>query len=124
VRQKIEHSESKLTFGEFRVLSFIGRYPDCTPSTLVEFSRTDKAQIARTISELQNLGLIERRQCETDRRKHRLNLSQKGHKMYQELGGYRKEIATRLLQHCNEQELEDLLELLHTACASAQESIP
>lgn len=124
VRQKIEHSESNLTFGEFRVLSFIGQHPDCTPSTLVEFSRTDKAQIARTISGLENLGLVERRQCDKDRRKHRLNLTKEGYKIHQELGRYRTESATRLLQHCDEQELEELLELLCTACASAQDSIP
>lgn len=124
MRQKLEQSNSELTFGELRILSLIGRYPQCTPSTLVEHSRTDKAQIARTISGLHKLGLIKRRQSETDRRMHLLSLSAQGNKIYQALNNDRAQIAARLLQHCDERQLAELLNLLQTACISAEDSIP
>lgn len=123
MRRMLEQSDSELTFGELRILSLIGRHPQCTPSTLVEYSRTDKAQIARTISGLHKLGLVKRSQCKEDRRMHRLSLSAQGHKIYQALNDDRAQIAARLLQYCDEQQLIELLDLLQTASASAKDSI-
>lgn len=123
MRRKLEQSDSELTFGELRILSLIGRHPQCTPSTLVEYSRTDKAQIARTISGLHKLGLVKRRQCVEDRRMHRLSLSTQGDKIYQALNDDRAQIAARLLQYCDEQQLTELLDLLQTASSSAKDSI-
>jgi len=124
IRQNLEQSDSDLTFGELRVLAFIGRTPQCTPSTLVEFSRTDKAQIARTISKLHKKGLIERRQCETDRRRQRLSLSPAGDVIFQKLNKDRATIAAKLLQHCDEPLLDDLLKQLQKARSSAEDAIP
>src|SRR5699024_12879939 len=99
MRRMLEQSDSELTFGELRILSLIGRHPQCTPSTLVEYSRTDKAQSARTISGLHKLGLAKRRHGVEERPRHRLSPSTQGATIEQAVKAERAAIAARWRQH-------------------------
>src|SRR5690625_2525710 len=56
IRQNLEQSDSDLTFGELRVLAFIGRTPQCTPGPWVDCSAPTKAQLPGSSSNLKKEG--------------------------------------------------------------------
>jgi DNA-binding MarR family transcriptional regulator len=62
----------KLAPFQARLLTVIGRRPGCSQQELASWTGRDKAQIARTIKELEALGLLDRLTHESDWRSHRL----------------------------------------------------
>lgn len=122
IRQDLEANQEVLTFGELRVLVFIGRTPNCTQKTLVAHSRTDKAQIARTLAQLKNKGLITRSRKPEDRRVHLLHLSDEGQVIFARLNQRRASIARRLLADYPAEQQTLLLQLLQQARQQAYDS--
>lgn len=117
IRHDLESTNEELTFGELRILVYIGRAPDCTQKSLVEHSRTDKAQIARTIAQLENKGLITRSRKPQDRRVHLLHLSPTGADIFARLNARRAAVARRLLAQYPAPLQQQLLQLLLQARA-------
>ena len=74
---------SDLTFNEMRVLMRTGRHPGLTQKDLVAHSHTDKAQMARTLSQLQDKGWLARTASEQDKRVRCLQLSAKGQALFE-----------------------------------------
>ena len=96
--QSIEATQPGLTFNEFRILMHTGRNPGITQKELVEHSHTDKAQMARTLAQLQDKGWLERSTSETDKRVRCLQLSAQGQQLYAQLRTLREKLAVELLQ--------------------------
>lgn len=120
MRKAMEAEHPELTFNEMRLLMNTGRQPGITQKDLVEHSRIDKAQIARTLARMQDQGWLERIPSEDDKRVRCLYLSPEGLRCFAQLRDIQERVAARLLQDCPASMQADLLTLLHHACTSVQ----
>ena len=122
--QSLEAVQPGLTFNEFRILMHTGRHPGITQKELVEHSHTDKAQMARTLAQLQDKGWLERSASEADKRVRCLQLSARGQQLFDQLRHRREQIATELLSDFPEAKQGLLHGLLLQARDSAQATRP
>lgn len=122
--ESLEAVQPGLTFNEFRILMHTGRHPGITQKELVEHSHTDKAQMARTLAQLQDKGWLERSASEADKRVRCLQLSARGQQLFDQLRHRREQIATELLSDFPEAQQGLLHELLLQARDSAQATRP
>lgn len=120
MRKSMESIDPELTFNETRVLMHVGQRPGVTQKDLVERSHTDKAQMARTLAQLQDKGWLERSAGMADKRVRCLHLSAQGRELYARLRGMREALAAELLQDCPAELQTQLLDLLHQARDSAR----
>ena len=118
--QSIETTQPGLTFNEFRILMHTGRNPGITQKELVEHSHTDKAQMARMLTQLQDKGWLERSASEADKRVRCLQLSPAGEQLFVQLKARREEVATQLLQGFPISQKDELLQLLKQALANTR----
>ena len=117
--ESLEAVQPGLTFNEFRILMHTGRHPGITQKELVEHSHTDKAQMARTLAQLQDQGLLERSASEADKRVRCLQLSAQGQQLFKQLRNQREQIACELLRDFPAAQQVLLHELLLQALGSA-----
>ena len=124
--QSIETAQPGLTFNEFRILMHTGRNPGITQKELVEHSHTDKAQMARTLAQLQDKGWLERSTSEADKRVRCLQLSAQGQQLYARLRTLREELAVELLKDCPQEmqaqfqtQLQAMLRLVKDSASAA-----
>ncbi len=122
--ESLEAVQPGLTFNEFRILMHTGRHPGITQKELVEHSHTDKAQMARTLAQLQDKGWLERSASEADKRVRCLQLSARGQQLFDQLRSRREQIATELLSDFPEAKQGLLHGLLLQARDSAQATRP
>ena len=122
--QSLEAVQPGLTFNEFRILMHTGRHPGITQKELVEHSHTDKAQMARTLAQLQDKGWLERSASEADKRVRCLQLSARGQQLFDQLRHRREQIATELLSDFPAAQQGLLHDLLLQARDSAQATRP
>ena len=118
--QSLEQLQPGLTFNEFRILMHTGRHPGITQKDLVEQSHTDKAQMTRTLAQLQDKGWLERSASETDKRVRCLQLSHDGQRLFERLQHLREAIASDLLSAFPAEQQACLMPLLGQALASAR----
>lgn len=117
--ESLEAVQPGLTFNEFRILMHTGRHPGITQKELVEHSHTDKAQMARTLAQLQDKGWLERSASEADKRVRCLQLSAQGQQLFKQLRNQREQIACELLRDFPAAQQVLLHELLLQALGSA-----
>ena len=118
--QSLERIQPGLTFNEFRILMHAGRHPGITQKELVEHSHTDKAQMARMLTQLQDKGWLERSASEADKRVRCLQLSAQGLQLFAQLKNQREQIAAELLRDFPVEQQTQLRELLKLALNSAR----
>lgn len=118
--QSLERIQPGLTFNEFRILMHAGRHPGITQKELVEHSHTDKAQMARMLTQLQDKGWLERSASEADKRVRCLQLSAQGQQLFAQLKNQREQIAAELLRDFPVEQQTQLRELLKLALNSAR----
>ena len=118
--QSLERIQPGLTFNEFRILMHAGRHPGITQKELVEHSHTDKAQMARMLTQLQDKGWLERSASEADKRVRCLQLSAQGQQLFAQLKNQREQIAAELLGDFPANQQKQLRELLKLALNSAR----
>lgn len=118
--QSLERIQPGLTFNEFRILMHAGRHPGITQKELVEHSHTDKAQMARMLTQLQDKGWLERSASEADKRVRCLQLSAQGLQLFSQLKNQREQIAAELLRDFPVEQQTQLRELLKLALHSAR----
>ena len=118
--QSLERIQPGLTFNEFRILMHAGRHPGITQKELVEHSHTDKAQMARMLTQLQDTGWLERSASEADKRVRCLQLSAQGQQLFAQLKNQREQIAAELLGDFPANQQKQLRELLTLALNSAR----
>lgn len=121
IRKSLDTIHPDLTFNEMRVLMRTGRHPGITQRDLVEHSHTDKAQMARLLSTLQNKGWLTRSPSQDDKRVRCLHLSAEGQQLFIELRKLQDRIASRLLQGCPPASQQQLLVLMQQARTSANQ---
>jgi DNA-binding MarR family transcriptional regulator len=103
--QAVTHMESK-------VLGFFARHPGATASALAEHSGRDKAQLARLLKRLVDVGLLERVADETDRRHQRLSLTPAGMTIQDTLQQQHRRLAADAVAGLDKAEQAQLLALL------------
>ncbi|MEG0936996.1 MAG: MarR family transcriptional regulator [Comamonas sp.] len=118
--QSLERIQPGLTFNEFRILMHAGRHPGITQKELVEHSHTDKAQMARMLTQLQDKGWLERSASEADKRVRCLQLSAQGQQLFAQLKNQREKIAAELLRDFPVEQQTQLHALLQQALQGAQ----
>ena len=118
--QSLERIQPGLTFNEFRILMHAGRHPGITQKELVEHSHTDKAQMARMLTQLQDKGWLERSASEADKRVRCLQLSAQGLQLFTQLKNQREQIAAELLRDFPVEQQTQLHALLQQALQGAQ----
>jgi DNA-binding MarR family transcriptional regulator len=103
--QAVTHMESK-------VLGFFARHPGATASALAEHSGRDKAQLARLLKRLVDIGLLERVADEADRRHQRLSLTLAGLAVQDTLQQQHRRLAAEAVAGLDKAEQAQLLALL------------
>jgi len=86
-----------LDIPEWRVLATLGFRDDaCTAQYIAHCTRTHKSTISRAVAHLLEQQLIERVENADDRRELALQLTRKGHALYEEFANARGKIEQRL----------------------------
>lgn len=95
-----------------RVLAYVADHADCTQSDLVEHLKRDKSQIAKIVAGLRGKGMLAVEPVETDRRRQRLILTEKGVLAVAESQGNRDRVARAALRGLTSHEREQMLALM------------
>ncbi|WP_232784992.1 MarR family winged helix-turn-helix transcriptional regulator [Psychromonas sp. MB-3u-54] len=97
-----------ITKMEWRVLATIGYHNELSAREICKFTHLDKMQVSRAINKLIQSELLFQQVSSQDRRKNLLNLTAKGHELYQEIIPLAKNQEQRLLEGLTDQECEQL----------------
>jgi DNA-binding MarR family transcriptional regulator len=87
-----------LSVTEWRVLAVLGRYPDLAATEVAERTAMDKVAVSRAVTSLLASGRLKRRLHGRDRRRSVLELSAKGHRVYDEVAPLALAYERRLLE--------------------------
>ncbi|NTB87538.1 MarR family winged helix-turn-helix transcriptional regulator [Agrobacterium tumefaciens] len=93
-----------LTAYEARTLALIARNPGCSQLMIGTWTDRDKAQVARTVKELEARKMIVRATNPADWRAHSLELTEEGRRCFEFLDGQRHEIGTDMMQDVSTEE--------------------
>ncbi len=74
-----------ITIPQWRVMSTLGNFPNCSASHVAEYANLDKVQVSRAVSGLVEMGYVTRSLDDRDRRNSVLRLSAKGQEIYQQI---------------------------------------
>jgi DNA-binding MarR family transcriptional regulator len=96
----------------FGVLTLIDSHPGLAQQELVTRSLIDPSSMVAVIDELEKLGLAERRQHPSDRRKHAVHLTTRGRRTLERARDAATQMAEELLAPLDEAERETLRTLL------------
>lgn len=91
--QRLRDGPHEITHMESKVLGYFAHHPGATQSELAEHSGRDKAQLARLIKHLLEIGLLQREPDADDRRQHRLQLTADGRAVQRSLQQQRLRLA-------------------------------
>jgi len=72
-----------LTIPEWRVLAVVGNFAPMSSSDICDRTAMDKVKVSRAVSRLVSRGLVKRRPDRDDLRMHRLALSLRGRRVYE-----------------------------------------
>lgn len=110
--QSLREGPHELTHMENKVLGFFARHPGATQSDLVAHSGRDKAQLARLIRGLRDMGLLEASADEEDKRSTRLHLSSNGQAVHRQLHEQGSKLSKIAVTGLSEEECNQLVSLL------------
>ena len=96
----------------FGVMTLIDADPGVTQQQLVERSEIDPSSMVGLLDELEELGLAERRQHPSDRRKHALHLTANGERTLAQAREVALGVVEKVLAPLGERERETLRRLL------------
>lgn len=85
---------------EWRVLFHLGCYGDMMAKEICERARLHKTKVSRAVSALEARRLVNRVECDTDRRQAMLSLTHQGHVLFENLRSdaeaYSRQLQSRL----------------------------
>jgi DNA-binding MarR family transcriptional regulator len=119
-------SQFELTIPEWRVMAILGleeatsRETMCA-NTVAQRTAMDKVQVSRAVSRMLEAGLIDRATDPEDRRRSVLQLTTKGHEVYEKLVPAALHYEEQLLAALSESQLAALDDLLDTLTKAARE---
>lgn len=112
MQRSLREAELGLVAMEARTLRFIARHPGCTQSDIVRASGRDKAQIARVVKRLLDLGYVQRMADAPGAKRQRLALTRAGRAPHARAEALRARVARDLLEGLDDGERTRLLALL------------
>lgn len=110
--QRLRDGPHDITHMESKVLGYFAHHPGATQSDLAEHSGRDKAQLARLIKRLLDLGLLAREPDAQDRRQLRLNLTADGLAVQRSLHQQRQRLSKLAVAGLSAEEQTQLKALL------------
>lgn len=111
IKQAIREYGLSLNGMHVRLLHLIHDHADCTANQLALNTRRDKAQITRSLKDLEGMGLIERTPHPNDKRSQIVTLSEAGQALMQRTGKVEREVTGRLLEGLSEEEVKTFVAL-------------
>jgi len=96
-----------------RALHLIRSQADCTANRLATITGRDKAQITRTIKELEAMALITRIPHPSDKRSQIIRLSEQGSELMARTVAAEKDVEKRLLKGMSKQEVSTFVSMAH-----------
>jgi DNA-binding MarR family transcriptional regulator len=118
-RLRHERSSDDITPGQYSVLAVIDRHKPMTPRDLALHEKVQPPSMTRTLSLLEELGLVERQEHPTDRRQVLISLTDEGRTAVKET---RRRRDRWLAQRLSELEPEDRQTLARAAKILSQVS--
>lgn len=117
---KLYESRFDLKLPEWRIMAILGRNPNLTASQIVDISQMDKVAISRAVKRLVEMGRLTATDDPDDARRQRLNLSEAGRKIYEQIVPLALGVEEKLLARMSEDEraaLQDAITRLSQAAA-------
>jgi DNA-binding MarR family transcriptional regulator len=74
-----------LDYARWRVLAVLQEYPRATMGRLAELTSVDRTTLTRTLGLMEKVGLVERRERESDRRSLAISLTAKGRRLFERI---------------------------------------
>lgn len=105
-------AESRVTPGQFGVLTMIQANPGISQSALARSIGTERSTMVAVIDELESRGLAERGVAHNDRRSHALRLTAKGETQLRALEPKVRRHEQRIARDLSPSEVRRLIELL------------
>lgn len=103
------NSQMNIAGGHLRTLMAIARTDNCTANVICKISGRDKAQITRTLKDLEREQLIQRKSNPDDKRSQLVLLSDKGCSFLEEIWQAEQRIEDQLLQGISDAEREQFI---------------
>lgn len=101
---KLYEDRFDLKLPEWRIMAILGRKPNLTASQIVDVSRMDKVAISRAVKRLVEMGRLTATGDPDDARRQRLNLSDEGWKIYEQIVPLALGVEEKLLEDMSEDE--------------------
>src|SRR5690606_15967876 len=101
---KLYESRFDLKLPEWRIMAILGRNPNLTASQIVDISQMDKVAISRAVKRLVEMGRLTATDDPDDARRQRLNLSEAGWKIYEQIVPLALGVEEKLLARMSEDE--------------------
>lgn len=101
-----------ITIPQWRVMSALGNFPDCSASHVAEYSNLDKVQVSRAVTGLVEMGFVERSLDSRDRRNSVLRLSEQGQAIYLQIVPVARDFEARFIETLTPEETAQLDNLL------------
>ncbi|WP_309397806.1 MarR family winged helix-turn-helix transcriptional regulator [Cerasicoccus maritimus] len=118
----LRDSPYELTHMEGKMLGFFSRHPGATLRDLVEHTGRDKGQLARTIKDLKEQGLLSSEPDPQDRRSQQLNLTAEGIRIHESLIGQLDQLTQSAIQGMSQADAQQLHALLEQMRENLQPS--
>ncbi len=101
-----------ITIPQWRVMSALGNFPDCSASHVAKYANLDKVQVSRAVSGLVEMGYVVRSLDDRDRRNSVLRFSSKGQAVYQQIIPVARDFEARFTETLTDAETAQLDTLL------------
>lgn len=110
--QAMYRESSGMSRTQWRVLAIVGRYNRLSAKEICSIAHEEKSRISRAVASLEQSNLLQREKSPTDKREEFLQLTEQGHKLYQELGQSALEFDKKLREALGQEGEEALIKLL------------
>lgn len=113
-QQKTSGKLKNLSKNQPVVIKIIGMEEEVMPSIIGKYTGMNKSSLTHLIDDLENKGLVYRKNDPTDRRKVLVSLTSKGLKCYSHLNKITADMADELLNYIDEEELDNFIQSIET----------
>lgn len=111
MKDAIRAEKITLPISHIRVLKGISVHPQCTAQDVVKVMQRDKAQITRTLNELQNDDLINKVDNPDDGRSQLLLLTGRGKRLMTRLNSVEEQVAARMTQTLSSHDIDAFMRI-------------
>jgi DNA-binding MarR family transcriptional regulator len=101
-----------ISIPQWRVMAAIGREPNCTASSIVEYAAMDKVQVSRAVSALVKIDYLERHIDRKDKRNSILHFTIEGREIYDKIIPAGRAFEKKLMSVMSPEDLREFDKLL------------